>query len=67
MRTSEILEQILTGELRNLERALHGSPRWCKRCSRKHPPRADCGMIQMAVPAKSGRMVKRWAHPSASS
>lgn len=37
-----------------------GPVKWCKRCSRRHPPRSSCGLSQALVPAKSERMVRRW-------
>ncbi|HET6866294.1 MAG TPA: hypothetical protein VFH80_10235 [Solirubrobacteraceae bacterium] len=42
-----------------------GPEKWCKRCSRRHGSRQRCGLVVVAVQAKSGRMVKRWAHPQA--
>ena len=42
-----------------------GPLKWCKRCSREHPSRAGCGMVSVAVEARSGRMVRRYVHPGA--
>ena len=42
-----------------------GPVKWCKRCSREHPSRAGCGLISVAVEARSGRMVRRYVHPGA--
>ena len=58
---SEILAALLTGAKAEPERGL-GPEKWCKRCSRKHRARAGCGLTQVAIPAKSGQMVKRQAH-----
>lgn len=41
-----------------------GPVKWCRRCSRRHRTREGCGLVAIAVPAKSGRMVQRWAHPN---
>lgn len=40
-----------------------GPVRWCRRCARRHPSHADCGLIKVTVPAKNGRMVERLIHP----
>ena len=40
-----------------------GPVKWCRRCSRHHGSHRGCGLVLVAVQAKSGRMVKRWAHP----
>lgn len=73
MRWGELLTQALEG-LRQLEATIRASGRapakplgpvkWCARCSRRHRARAGCGLVLVAVPAKSGRMVNRWVHPA---
>ena len=55
---SSALARILSGMATELARG-HGPVKWCKRCGRKHGTRAGCGLVTVAVKAKSGRMVER--------
>lgn len=63
MPVSDLLEQILGGLAADLRRG-QGPVKWCRRCGRKHPTRQWCGLVQVTVPAKSGRMVERQVHAS---
>lgn len=57
------LSELLSGMVRELERG-SGPVKWCRRCGRKHPRRARCGLRTVEVEAKSGRMVTRQRHVS---
>lgn len=41
-----------------------GPVKWCRTCGRKHPRRSGCDLVEAAVPASSGRMVRRLIHRS---
>lgn len=58
LKVSTVLGEILSGMAHELSRG-RGPVKWCKRCSRKHPTRAGCGLTKVHVPASSGRMVER--------
>lgn len=62
-RVSGQLAGILSGMVRDIARG-PGPVKWCKRCGRKHGRRAPCELVDVLVPAKSNRMVKRKVHRS---
>lgn len=60
------LADLLGGLTRELARG-SGPVKWCKRCGRKHPTRARCDLVAVAVKGRSGRMVERKIHRSRAS
>lgn len=62
MRVAELLSSLFEQEAARIRKG-PGPVKWCKRCSRHHGSHRGCGLVLVAVQAKSGRMVKRWAHP----
>jgi hypothetical protein len=58
----EIMAGLTAGLIREFT-SDHGPVKRCRRCGRVHPARASCGLVEVLVPAKSGRMVKRWVQP----
>ena len=58
MKPADLLIAITTDFANEISRG-QGAVKWCKRCSRRHPARAACGLSQVTVPSSHGRMVKR--------